>query len=114
MEPLELARSIAETLEDKKGEDILILDLQNLAPVSDYFVICSGNSDRTINALMDAVIAETRDKVKLKPKQEGRPEEGWLLADFGSVVVHVFSTDQREYYQLEDLWSQGKVLLHVQ
>lgn len=114
MEPLELARSIAEALEDKKGEDILILDLQNLAPVSDYFVICSGSSDRTINALMDAVIAEAREKFKLKPKQEGRPEEGWLLADFGSVVVHVFSTDQREYYQLEDLWSQGKVLLHMQ
>ncbi len=114
MEPLELAHSIADTLEDKKGEDILLLDLQELAPLSDYFVICSGSSDRTINGLMDAVVDETRQKFQLKPRLEGRPEEGWLLADYGSVVVHVFSDYQRSYYRLEDLWSKAKVLLHVQ
>jgi len=114
LEPLELARSIAETLEDKKGEDILLLDLQDVAPLSDYFVICSGSSDRTIGALMDAVVEETRTKFGRKPRQEGRPEEGWLLADFGSVVVHVFSSAQRDYYRLEDLWSEARVLLHMQ
>lgn len=114
MEPIELARSLAETLEDKKGEDILLLDLQELAPLSDYFVICSGSSDRTINALMDAAVDVAREKFKIKPRREGKPEEGWLLADYGSVVVHVFSNHQREYYRLEDLWSEAKILLHVQ
>ncbi|MCW5875772.1 MAG: ribosome silencing factor [Anaerolineales bacterium] len=114
MEPIELARSIADTLEDKKGEDILLLDLQDLAPLSDYFVICSGSTDRTIKALLDAVVDEAREKHKVKPRMEGKPEEGWLLADYGSVVVHIFSNHQREYYRLEDLWSEAKVLLHVQ
>jgi ribosome-associated protein len=114
LEPLELAHSIANALEDKKGEDILLLDLHDLPPLTDYFVICSGSSDRTIGALMDAVVEETRKKFDLKPRQEGRSEEGWLLADFGSVVVHVFSNDQRDYYRLEDLWSEARVLLHMQ
>lgn len=114
MEALKLARSIVETLEDKKGEDILLLDLKDLAPVGDYFVIASGSSDRTITGLMDAVVDETREKFHLKPRIEGRPAEGWLLADFGSVIVHVFSNSQRDYYRLEDLWSEGRVLLHVQ
>ncbi|MEX2143222.1 MAG: ribosome silencing factor [Anaerolineales bacterium] len=115
LEPLELAHSITDALEDKKGEDILLLDLHDLPPLTDYFVICSGTSDRTIGALMDAVVEETRTRYDLKPRhQEGRPEEGWLLADYGSVVVHVFSNAQRDYYRLEDLWSEARVLLHMQ
>lgn len=114
LEPLELARSIADTLEDKKGEDILLLDLHNLPPLTDYFVVCSGTSDRTIGALMDAVVEATREKFDIKPRLEGQPDDGWLLADFGSVVVHVFSNAQRDYYRLEDLWSEARVLLHMQ
>lgn len=114
MEPLTIARGIVETLEDKKGEDILLLDLKEVAPVGEYYVICSGSSDRTITGLMDAVVEETREKFQIKPRLEGRPQEGWLLADFGSVIVHVFSNSQREYYRLEDLWADAKILLHVQ
>ena len=114
LEPLELARSIADTLEDKKGEDILLLDLHNLPPLTDYFVVCSGTSDRTIGALMDAVVEATRGKFDIKPRLEGQPDDGWLLADYGSVVVHVFSNAQRDYYRLEDLWSEARVLLHMQ
>jgi len=114
LEPINLARSIVETLEDKKGEDILLLDLRNIAPVGDYFVICSGSSDRTITGLLDAVVDETREKFHIKPRLEGRPQEGWLLADFGTVIVHVFSSAQRDYYRLEDLWSKAKVLVHFQ
>jgi ribosome-associated protein len=114
LKPLELARSIVGTLEDKKGEDIMLLDLGELAPVGDFFVLCSGSSDRTLNALIDAVVADTKDKHGVKPRLEGRPNEGWLLADYGSVIVHVFSPAQRDYYRLEDLWSDAKVLLHLQ
>lgn len=105
---------MVEALEDKKGEDILLLDLRALGLFSEYFVICSGSSDRTLKGLLDAAVEAARTEHKTKAKLEGRPEEGWLLADFGSVVVHVFSNDQRDYYRLEDLWSQGKVLLHMQ
>jgi ribosome-associated protein len=91
-----------------------LLDLHTLGLVSEYFVICSGLSDRNLDALIKSVVEDTQAKYKLKPKLEGRPAEGWLLADYGSVVVHIFSHDQRDYYRLEDLWSTGKVLLHVQ
>ena len=114
METLELAHSIVDTLEDKKGEDILLLDLKDIAPVSDYFVIASGSSERTLKGLIDAVVEEIRQKHSIKPRVEGKPREGWLLADYGSVVVHVFSHAQRDYYQLDDLWEEAKVLLHVQ
>jgi ribosome-associated protein len=114
LEPLDLARSIITTLEDKKGEDILLLDLTELAPLCDYFVICSGSSERTLKGLVDAVVEEAHQGFDLKPRLEGTPREGWLLADYGNVVVHVFSNAQREYYQLEELWSDAKVLLHVQ
>jgi ribosome-associated protein len=63
---------------------------------------------------LDAVLDETREKFQLKPRLEGRPQEGWLLADFGSVIVHIFSNAQRDYYRLEDLWSKAKVVVHVQ
>lgn len=114
MDALKLARHIIETLEDKKGEDILLLDLTELPPLTDYFVICSGSSDRTLKALLDAVVEESGAKYKVKPRVEGKPNEGWLLADFGAVVVHLFSPAQRDYYQLEELWSEAKVLLHLQ
>jgi ribosome-associated protein len=114
LEPLELAHSIVDTLEDKKGEDILLLDLKDLAPVSDYFVIASGSSERTLKGLIDGVVEEMSEKHGIKPRLEGKPREGWLLADFGSVIVHIFSHAQRDYYQLDDLWEEAKVLLHVQ
>lgn len=113
MEPLELARRIVESLEDKKGEDILLLDLHNLAPIGDYYVICSGNSERTLGALMKAVVSDLK-KGAPKPRLEGEARDGWMLADFGSVVVHIFSNAQRDYYRLEELWDDAKVLLHVQ
>ena len=114
LEPLTLAHSIVEALEDKKGGDILLLDLKNVGPIGEYYVICSGSSERTLKALMDAVAEDTSKKYRLKPRLEGRPSEGWLLADYGSVIVHVFSHSQRDYYRLEELWSAAKVLLHLQ
>ena len=114
MDSGKLARHIVEVLEDKKGEEITLLDLTNLPPLTDYFVICSALSDRTLRALLDAVIEDCHEKFGVKPRLEGKPADGWLLADFGGVVVHLFSHSQRDYYQLEDLWSEAKVLLHVQ
>jgi len=101
-------------LEDKKGEDILLLDISELAPLADYFVICSGTSDRMLDALVDAVQRDVKTKHKVRPRVEGSPGDGWVLADYGDVIVHLFSPDRRDFYRLEELWDQGKVVLHLQ
>ena len=101
-------------LEDKKGEDILLLDIRELADFTDYFVICSGTSDRMLKALADEVLERVRVIHGLKGRIEGLPQEGWLLIDYVDVVVHLFSPDRRDYYRLEELWGKGKVLLRLQ
>lgn len=101
-------------MEEKKGDDILLMDIRDLTTVAEYFVICSGGSDRTVQALVDAVRDEMRKKHRMKGRVEGLPQDGWMLADFGDVILHIFSPDQRAYYRLEELWREGKVLLHLQ
>ncbi len=114
MEPLDVARSVVTTLEDKKGEDILLMDIRNIAVFADYFVICNGTSERMLEALADAVAEETKKKFGIPAHREGQPVDGWLVVDLGDVVVHLFSPYQREYYDLEKLWDRGRVLLRVQ
>jgi ribosome-associated protein len=111
---LEVSRTIVDALEEKKGEDIVLLDLQGVVLFTDYFIICSGTSDRMLRALMEAALDKVRDEYKLKTRVEGEVIDGWLLADFGDVILHIFSKAQRDYYSLEELWKEGKVLLHVQ
>ncbi|RPJ29199.1 MAG: ribosome silencing factor [Chloroflexi bacterium] len=101
-------------LEDKKGENILLLDIKDIASFTDYFVICNGTSDRMLDALAKGVLETTKKDYKKKSRVEGQSHEGWLVLDYGDVVVHLFSPDQREHYDLEELWSDGKVLLKVQ
>lgn len=114
MEALEVARTIVKALEEKKAEDILLMDLKGIAPFTDYFVICTGTSERMLRALVHAALDEVREEHGMKTRVEGETLDGWLLADFGDVVLHVFSVAQREYYALDELWYEGKVLLHLQ
>jgi len=114
LDGLEVARTIVEALEDKKGEDILLLDLKEVAPFTDYFVICTGTSSRMLKALVHGVMDVVREKYNMRTKVEGTEMDGWILADFGDVVLHVFSESQRDYYGLENFWNEGKILLHVQ
>jgi ribosome-associated protein len=92
----------------------LLLDIKEVASFTDYFILCNGTSDRMLEALAKGVLEATRSQYKKKGRVEGRAREGWLVMDFGDVVVHLFSPDMREYYDLEELWSDGKVLLRVQ
>ncbi len=91
-----------------------MLDLKDIASFTDYFVICNGTSDRMLDALAKTVVDDMRAQHKKKSRIEGEARDGWLVVDYGDVVVHLFSPDQRDYYQLEELWSEGKVLLRVQ
>jgi ribosome-associated protein len=111
---IEIARAIVNTLEDKKGEDILLLDIHEIASFTDYFVIVTGTSDRMLNALSDAVQETVKKEFGLNGREEGHAQQGWLVVDFGDVIVHMFSTEQREYYHLEQLWEKGKILLRLQ
>jgi ribosome-associated protein len=111
---LEIARSIIDVLEEKKGEDILLLDIKEITTIADYFVICSGTSRRMLQALAEAVEKYLKEHYKMRTILEGLSQNGWILADYGDIVVHFFSVDQRAYYRLEDLWSNGKVLIRLQ
>jgi len=112
---LEVAHTIVETLDEKKGDDILLLDLIGVCSFTDYFVICTAGSERTLKALAE----ESRMRVKEKHSKtayslEGDAGSGWILIDYGDVILHVFSESLREYYRLEDLWQDGRVLLRIQ
>lgn len=105
---------MVDVLEEKKGEDIILIDIREISDFADYFVICSGTSDRMLEALSDDVVRQMRSRFKLHGRIEGLPRDGWLLIDYGDIVLHLFSPDRRDYYRLEELWAEGKVLLHLQ
>lgn len=77
-------------------------------------MICTGTSDRMLDALASAVLDEARKKHNEKGKKQGLSRDGWMVVDFGDVVVHLFSPDQRDFYLLEELWEDGRVLLRLQ
>ncbi len=101
-------------MEEKKGENILLIDIHELADFAEYFVICSGTSDRMLEALAEDAQEKMRSQYQLRGRVEGQASDGWILLDYGDVVVHLLSTDRRNYYRLEELWSKGKVLLRLQ
>jgi ribosome-associated protein len=111
---LDLARRIVELAEDKKAADIVLLELAPITSLTDYFVICSGGSERQLDAIADGIISTLRDE-KIKPiGREGTPASHWVLVDYGSVIVHIFTPPEREYYGLEKHWSEAKTILAVQ
>jgi ribosome-associated protein len=113
-QPLELARRIVELAEDKKAAEIVLLDLGGLTTMADYFVICSGGSERQLEAIAGGIIASLRDE-KVRPiGREGTSASHWILIDFGSVIVHVFTPPERDYYGLEKHWSEARTILRVQ
>lgn len=91
-----------------------MIDIQEIAIFAEYFIICSGTSDRMLQTLVEAAIEQVKKKYNVPARLEGLPQDGWLLVDFGDIILHVFSPDRRNYYRLEDLWMDGKVLLHLQ
>ena len=106
-----LARAIVEQLDDRQAEAIVLLDVSAHTDLADYFVIASATSRRQFGALEDA-LRHVPDADF--PRREGTAEGGWLLCDYGSVVVHIFDRETRDYYDLDGLWSQGDVLLRVE
>ena len=113
MEGNELARKIVEILEDNKAEDIVLIDVSKQVDITDYFVIANGTSDRMIDALANYVVDGIRDDCSIHGMIQGVTGGGWMLIDYGDVIVHIFSPDRRAYYSIEDLYKESKVLLRV-
>ena len=115
LETIEIARLIVDFIADRKGEDIVLLDLRKVSVITDYFVIASASSDRQLNAITDHVRDELKRNYQTVPLHvEGRGEDGWVLMDYGDVIVHLFSPAARAYYDLVGLWREGNVLLRMQ
>jgi nicotinate-nucleotide adenylyltransferase len=112
--PLDIARRIVELAEDKKAADIVLLDLAGLTTLADAFVICSGGSERQLDAIADGIVEGMRAE-KIRPiGREGTAASHWVLVDFGAVVVHIFTPPEREYYSLEKHWSEARTVIRVQ
>ncbi|MDQ6662120.1 MAG: ribosome silencing factor [Chloroflexota bacterium] len=110
----EIAKAIVDAASDKKASDIILLDVHEVTTIADYFVICSANNPRQIQAIADAIDEELgKQEVKVFHR-EGVAESGWLLLDFGDIIVHIFSAKEREYYRLERLWSEAKTVVYLQ
>jgi ribosome-associated protein len=113
LESVALAHKIVDILTDKQAEDILLLDLHTLTLIADYFIICTATSDRHTKALLDTLDEELKPQGARAIAMEGQIGTGWLLADYGSVIVHIFGAEERAYYQLEQLWHDEPVVLKV-
>jgi ribosome-associated protein len=111
MTPEEMARDIADYAADRKALDIVQLDLRGIIGYTDYFVICTGRSDRQAKAIHDAIHQGMKDEHGILPRRvEGLSQAHWILMDYLDVVVHVFTPETREYYRLEQLWGEAPAL----
>jgi len=105
---------VVEAASDKQAADILLLDTSKVCSFADYFVICTGDSDRQIRTIYDEVEHALKREGILADHCEGTLDSGWLLLDFGDVIVHIFAPSEREYYQLDKLWSKAIPVLRIQ
>jgi len=106
-ESRKLAERIAELAADKLAVDVVVIDLHDVIGYTDFFVICSGNTDRQTKAIHDAVHKGLKDEHGLLPRRvEGASEARWILMDYLDVVVHVFTPETRDFYRLEALWGE--------
>jgi ribosome-associated protein len=109
-----VARRAVEAANDKKAADIVLLDAREVCTFADYFVICSGDTGKQIEAIRDEVGHVLKKEGILPHHYEGTVDSGWLLLDFSDVIVHIFAPVEREQYQLDKLWSQAIPVVRIQ
>ena len=103
-----LCDTAIQALEEIKGQQIVLMDLREVeSAVSDYFVICTGTSDRHVQSLADSVLDEMKKMGEIPISKEGIQHGEWVLLDYASLVIHIFQQDQRDFYRLEDLWGDA-------
>ena len=105
-----MAQIACKAIDDKKGQDIKVIDIHNVSVIADYFVIASGTNSNQVQAIVDNV-EERLGRAGFEAKQiEGNRNSSWILMDYGDVIVHVFDEENRLFYDLERIWRDGKVL----
>lgn len=106
---LELAKAAAQTAAENRGRDIVILDMRDVTPVFDYFVLATGTSRRQLHAMSEEIDHKLQDEMgDRRIGVEGYQDSRWILLDYGDVVIHLFDSEAREYYGLEDLWCDAR------
>lgn len=102
-------RVIADAILDKKGNNVVQIDLRPLGTaITDFFIVCDGSSTTNVSAITDNIMKETREKLGLKPlRTQGTENNFWVILDYGNIVVHVFQKEYRDFYHLEDLWADA-------
>lgn len=109
-----MARAIVDIAEDKKASNIVLLDVRSVTVIADFFVICTGNSERQVKAIAQE-IEKKLDESEMRPRhKEGLDQGRWVLMDYGDVIVHIFTPAERDYYRLEKLWNGAQTVLVVQ
>ncbi len=109
-EQVKMLKTAYRALDEKKGEDIKIIDISDISVVADYFIIANGNNISQVQALVDNVEEKMHEAGFTIKRIEGNKSSTWVLLDFGDVVVHVFDTEDRLFYDLERIWSDGKII----
>ena len=105
-----MAQIACKAIDDKKGQDIKIIDIHNVSVIADYFVIASGTNSNQVQAIVDNV-EEQLGRAGFEAKQiEGNRNSSWILMDYNDIIVHIFSDESRTFYDLERIWRDGKVL----
>ena len=102
-------RVIADAILDKKGQDVVSLDLRPVGTaITDFFMVCNADSTTQVAAIADNILKEAKEQLGLKPlRTQGMENNFWIIMDFGNIVVHIFMTQYREFYRLEDLWADA-------
>ncbi len=114
IESVELARDIAEISAELLAEDITLLDISDLSSFADVFIVTTADNLRQLRALQREILEQMRARGVRPRRTEGEPEGGWILLDYGDVIVHLLTREQRGFYRLEDLWIEAPVLLKIQ
>jgi ribosome-associated protein len=106
---------LVDTIVDKKGSDIILLDIRDYASFADYFLIGNGENERQLKTLAEEIALKAKNNADARALGiEGFPAAGWVLIDFGDLVVHLFSPQKREYYGLEEIWDKARVVMRMQ
>lgn len=105
---LEMARVAYQALDEKKGEDIRVIDISGISVIGDYFVITNGTSDSQVRTLVDNVEEKMHKAGYELKEQEGNNSGTWVLLDYGDIIIHIFDRENRPFYNLERIWSDGK------
>jgi len=103
-----------DAIAERLGSDIVLLDMQEVSLLADYFILCNADSTPQFRAILDEVEKQAKAAGGRRLHVEGKPESGWVLLDYGCVVVHIFDPELRAYYDLEELWKKARLVVRIQ